>query len=126
MPNTMKLITRTLIVVALMIAGAWLSATLGAKGGSGGPTAEFASVIVYIVYFAIGIGVGSMVSPRFTKQKNKFVYLFPVIVFVLIGIAPLAYSVFTAIPFPIVGNYLAHFALLCWTLAGLFFTLAFR
>ena len=126
MQNTMKLITRTLIVIALMIVGAWLSATLGAKGGSVGPTAELASVIVYIVYFAIGIGAGSMVSPRFTKQKNKFVYLFPVIVFVLIGIAPLAYSVFTVLPFPMIGTYLVQFSLLCWTLAGLFFTLAFR
>jgi hypothetical protein len=126
MPNTMKIITRTLIVVALMIAGAWLSATLGAKGGSGGQTAEFASVIVYIVYFAVGIGAGSMVSPRFTKQKNKFVYLFPVIIFVIIGIAPLAYSVFALLPFPVIGSYLSQFSLLSWALSGLFFTLAFR
>lgn len=126
MPNTMKLITRTLIIIVMMIAGTWLSAMLKAMGGSGGPMAETASAIVYIIYFAIGIGAGSMVSPRFTKPKNKLVYLFPVIVFVIIGIAPLAYSVFTVLPFPMIGSYLAQFALLCWTLAGLFFTLAFR
>ncbi len=112
MPNSLKLITRTLIIILLMIAGAIVS--------------ELASVILYIVYFIIGIAAGTMVSPRFTKQKNKFVYLFPTIVFILIGIAPLAYSVFTVLPFPWIGTYLSQFTLLSWSLSGLFFSQAFR
>ncbi|MDD2483972.1 MAG: hypothetical protein PHQ50_02915 [Eubacteriales bacterium] len=112
MPNSLKLITRTLIIIALMIVGAIAS--------------EYASVIVYIVYFVIGFAAGTMVSPRFTKQKNKFIYLFPILLFVLIGIAPLAYSVFSALPFPWIGTYLSQFTLLSWSLSGLFFAQAFR
>jgi len=126
MPNSLKIVTRTLIVILLMVAGAWLSSALEGTSGSGPLLSELSSVILYIVYFVIGIAAGSMVSPRFTKQKNKFVYLFPILAFLIIGIAPLAYSVFAALPFPWIGAFLSRFTLLSWALSGLFSAQAFR
>ena len=126
MPNSMKLLIRTLLILALMFGGSWLSSILKASAEGGDIVSLLSSVIIYLVCFLIGLVAGSMVGPRFTKQKNKFLYLFPAVLFLLIGIAPLAYPVFSMLPFPGVIAGLSQYTLLSFTFTGLFSSLCFR
>lgn len=125
MSNSMKLIVRTLLIVLLMIAGAWLNSWLNRFVESNEDLTFVSSAGMYIAYFIIGIALGSTVGPRFTKHKNKFIYLFPIFIFIVIGIAPLLYFFVPMLPFPWIGL-LAQFDLLSWTMVGLFSNLAFR
>lgn len=126
MSNTLKLIVRTLLILVLMIAGAWMNHQLDIYAAVSGNFRTLASIAMYIVYMMIGIAAGSMVSPRFTKNKNKFVYLFPIFCFVVIGASQLLYYFAPMLPFPWIAAYLAQFTYVSWTLTGLFCALAFR
>lgn len=120
MSNSMKLMARMLIILVLMIIGAWLSA-------KGMLTGLAASIAVYAVYLLIGITLGSVANPRFTKPKNKWIYLIPILIFVVIGALNLLYSLLHAGAWPFgIGNYLLTFSALSWTVAGVFISLAFR
>lgn len=124
MPNAMKLIVRTLLIVFLMVFGTWLSKQLAIYANASGNLRFVSSIAMYMVYLVIGIAAGSMVSMRFTK--NKYVYLFPIFIFLVIAIAPLLYLLLPLLPFPWIANYLSQFTYLSWTLTGVFLTLAFR
>lgn len=124
MPNTMKLIVRTLLIVLLMVLGTWLNQQLSIYANASGNLRFVSSITMYMVYLILGILVGSMVSTRFTK--NKYVYLFPVFIFLVIAIAPLLYLLLPLLPFPWIANYLSQFTYVSWTLTGVFLALAFR
>ena len=120
MSNSMKLLVRVLIILALMIVGSWLNAQ-GMLAGLA------ASIAVYAVYLLIGITLGSTANPRFTKPKNKWLYLIPIMIFVMIGALNLLYALLHAGAWPFgIGNYLLNFSALSWTIAGVFISLAFR
>ncbi|MGI6732317.1 MAG: hypothetical protein ACOX5F_10585 [Anaerovoracaceae bacterium] len=123
MSNTMKLLARILIILLLMVIGAWLNAQLSQAAGLG----PLSNIIIYAVYLLIGITAGSAVNPRFTKPKNKGLYIIPVLIFAIIGAQWFFYPIFpvTAIPLGI-GSYLMQFSNLSWSLAGIFLNLAFR
>lgn len=127
MSNTMKLLARTLIILVLMVIGAWLNAQLGQSAYSGGSLGFISFIVMYIVYLLIGITIGSMVNPRFTKPKNKGVYFIPVLIFALIGAQWFFYPLFSiaALPWGI-GSYLLQFSYLSWSIVGVFLSLAFR
>jgi hypothetical protein len=116
----MKLLTRTLIILILMIIGSWLSSRLTLPG-------NFSSIPGYAVYLLIGIMLGNTANPRFTKAKNKWVYILPILVFGIIGalvfLSPLLHA--AAWPFGI-GSSLAGYSSLSWTIAGFFLSLALR
>ncbi|MBR0598304.1 hypothetical protein [Sinanaerobacter chloroacetimidivorans] len=124
MSNTMRLLVRTLLILVLMVLGAWLNAQLGqAAGGLG----SLSYIVMYIVYLLIGITVGSMVNPRFTKPKNKWVYFIPIVIFAVIGAQWFFYPLFSVASLPWgIGNYLLQFSYLSWSLVGVFLSLAFR
>jgi len=127
MSNTMKLLTRTLIVLALMVVGSWLNGQLAQFSSSTGQFGFISFVAMYVVYLLIGITIGTMVNPRFTKPKNKWVYVIPILIFAVIG-AQWFFSPFfsvASLPFGI-GNYLMQFSYLSWTIVGFFLNLAFR
>lgn len=127
MSNTMKLIVRTLLIVLLMAAGSWLSIQINIYAAASGNLKFLASIAMYIVYFMIGVTLGSMTNPRFTKPKNKFVYLIPILIFVVIGVTQLLFWLVPTLP--MIGwivKYLAQFTYLSWTLVGAFFALVFR
>jgi hypothetical protein len=116
----MKLMTRTLIILALMIAGAWIS-NQGFLSGLAG------SISVYAAYLLIGITLGSMTNPRFTNAKNKWIYMIPILIFVVIGLLNLLYSFLHAGAWPFdIGNYLLNFSALAWTITGVLVSIAFR
>lgn len=123
MPNTMKLLARTFIVLLLMVIGAWLNAQLGQSAGLG----PMSFIVIYVVYLLIGVTLGSAVNPRFTKTKNKWIYIIPVVIFAIIGAQWFFYPIFSiaALPFG-VGSYLLQFSYLSWAIVGLFINLAFR
>ncbi|NLP30212.1 MAG: hypothetical protein GX363_03675, partial [Clostridiales bacterium] len=75
MSDALKLLIRTLIILLLMIAGTWLNTKI-----SSFTDANVSSIIPYALYYLIGIALGTMVGPRFVKNRNKFVYLFPTII----------------------------------------------
>jgi hypothetical protein len=116
----MKLLTRTLIILLLMVIGAWLVSQQALSGIT-------ASIAIYAVYLLIGFVLGSTANPRFTKAKNKWIYIFPILIFVVIGalsfLSPLLHA--AAWPFGI-GNYLMQYSALSWTAAGFFLSIAFR
>lgn len=124
MSNTMRLLVRTLLILVLMVLGAWLNAQLGqAAGGLG----SLSYIVMYIVNLLIGITVGSMVNPRFTKPKNKWVYFIPIVIFAVIGAQWFFYPLFSVASLPWgIGNYLLQFSYLSWSLVGVFLSLAFR
>lgn len=120
MSNPMKLIVRTLLILVLMIGGSWISA-------QGVLTGLAASITVYVVYLLIGIVLGSTASPRFTKPKNKWLYIIPILIFVVIGSLNLLYTLLHAAMWPLgIGNYLLSFSALSWTATGVFVSLALR
>ncbi len=120
MSNTLKLLTRVLIILALMIAGSWLSDQM--------PLPDFAaSITFYAVYLLIGIVLGSVANPRFTKSKNKWVYVLPILVFVVIGALQMLYAPLHVAAWPFgIGEHLLNFSALAWIVAGFFLSLAFR
>ncbi len=120
MSNSMKLLTRILLILALMIIGAWL---IGQQA-----LPEFAAgIAVYTVYFLIGIFLGSTANPRFTKAKNKAVLVIPILIFAVIGALPLAYEPLHAAAWPFgIGAYLLNFSNLSWSIVGYFLSLSFR
>ena len=127
MSNSMKLLARTLIILALMVVGSWLNGQLAQFNSAAGQWGFLSYIAMYTVYLLIGLTVGTIANPRFTKPKNKWIYVIPILIFALIGaqwfLAPI-YSV-AALPFGI-GNYLMQFSYLSWTMVGFFLSLAFR
>jgi hypothetical protein len=124
MSNTMRLLVRTLLILVLMVLGAWLNAQLGQAAGG---LESLSYIVMYIVYLLIGITVGSMVNPRFTKPKNKWVYFIPIVIFAVIGAQWFFYPLFSVASLPWgIGNYLLQFSYLSWSLVGVFLSLAFR
>lgn len=125
MSNTMKLALRTIILLGIMVAGSWLFPQFGINAGESG---EFmlSHGILYLVYLLIGLSVGSMVGPRFSKGRNKYAYLFPLLLFFLIGLSPALYFYIPTLPFPVAGQYLTPFSDLAWALTGIFANLTFR
>ena len=120
MSNSMKLLTRTLIILVLMIAGAWLNA-------QGALTGLAASLAVYAVYLLIGITLGSTANPRFTKGKNKWIYIIPILIFVVIGMLNIFYTLLHAGAWPFgIGNYLLNYSALSWTITGVLASIALR
>lgn len=116
----MKLLTRTLIILILMVIGSWLS-------GQQALTGIAASIILYADYLLIGIVLGSTANPRFTKTKNKWIYILPILIFAVIGalsyLSPWLHA--AAWPFGI-GNYLMQYSSLSWTVTGFFLSIALR
>lgn len=120
MSNSFKLLTRTLILLALMIVGSWLSGQLELPGYA-------ANIAIYAVYLLIGITLGGMANPRFTKAKNKWIYVIPVLIFAVIGSLAMLYSLLHVAVWPFgIGNALMEFSSLSWAIVGFFLSLAFR
>ncbi len=120
MSNTVKLLIRTLLILVLMIIGSWINSRLTLP--------DYPSIVTgYAVCLLIGILLGSMANPRFTKAKNKWIYILPILVFGMIGalmfLSPFLHV--AAWPFGI-GSYLAGFSSLSWTITGFFLSLALR
>jgi hypothetical protein len=116
----MKLFARALIILAIMIAGAWLGRQPSLSSDTFGLT-------VYVIYLLIGIFLGSTANPRFTKPKNKWVYALPVLIFVVIGALHTLSPLLHAAAWPLgIGTYLLDFSALSWTVVGFFLSLAFR
>lgn len=120
MSNTLKLLIRTLIILALMIIGSWLSAQMVLP--------EFASgITIYVIYLLIGVTLGSTANPRFTKAKNKWVYVLPVLIFAVIGALPMLYGLLHVVAWPFdMGSYFLNFSTFSWTVVGFFLNLTFR
>ena len=120
MSNSFKLLTRTLILLALMIVGSWLSGQLKLPGNA-------SSIVIYIVYLLIGITLGGMANPRFTKAKNKWIYVIPILIFAVIGALSMLYTLLHVAVWPFgIGNALIAFSSLSWAIVGYFLSLAFR
>lgn len=126
MSNAMKLFVRSGIILVLFVIGSWLNIQFDQPGFF--MTSSFIPPLVtYIVYFLIGITVGSMVSPRFSKNRSKGVHLIPVIIFAIIG-AQWFYSSlfsFSSLPWGI-GDNLLQYAVISWTIVGVFTSQLFR
>ncbi|NLY71711.1 MAG: hypothetical protein GX076_08580 [Clostridiales bacterium] len=121
MSEVFKLLIRTLIIILLMIAATWVNNRISIIAAT-----NISLIVPYALYFLIGIALGTMVGPRFVKSRNKFIYLFPAIIFVVIGISPLLNYFSPMLPFPWIVKYLSDFTYLSWTIAGIFCNLAFR
>jgi len=120
MSNTLKLLTRVLIILVLMVAGSWLSDQMILPDFAG-------SITFYAVYLLIGIVLGSMANPRFTKSKNKWVYVLPILIFAVIGALQMLYVPLHVAAWPLgIGEHLMNFSALAWIVAGFFLSLAFR
>jgi len=116
----MKLLTRTFLLLLLMLAGSWIGNQQILSGLA-------ASVAVYAVYLLIGIVLGSMASPRFTKAKNKWIYILPILIFAAIGALMQLSPWLHAASWPFgVGNSLLAYSNLSWSIAGFFLSLALR
>lgn len=103
-----------------MIAGSWLNSQPALPGLA-------SSIAAYAVYLLIGIILGSVANPRFTKSKNKWFYILPVLIFAVIGALPMLYQLLHAAAWPFgIGAYLLGFSNLSWTIVGFFLSLAFR
>ena len=119
MSNTLKLLARTMIVLALMVIGAWLTIRMG-----GTPASRLLSCAVYLV---IGLATGSMVNPRFTKNKSKWIHLIPALIFALIGSQWFMYPYLNISLLPMgIGDYLLQYSMFSWVLSGIFVNLSFR
>lgn len=127
MSNTMKLIVRTLLIVLLMAAGSWLSIQINIYAAASGNLKFLASIAMYIVYFIIGVTLGSMTNSRFAKPKNKYIHLFPILIFVVIGVTQLLFWIVPTLPLiGWIASYLSQFTYLSWTMTGVFCALTFR
>ncbi len=120
MSNSMKLLTRTLIILALMVVGSWLNGQLAMPGYT-------SSIAIYAVYLLIGILLGSMANPRFTKAKNKWIYVIPILIFAIIGALLMLYPLLHVAAWPFgLGTYLLEYSNLSWSIVGFFLSIAFR
>ena len=120
MSNSMKLLTRTLIILVLMIAGAWLNAHAALPDLAG-------RIAIYAVYLLIGVFLGSTANPRFTKAKNKWIYMIPILIFAVIGLLNMLFVPLHAGNWPFgIGNYLLNFSSLAWTITGFFASISTR
>lgn len=127
MSNSMKLLARTFIILALMVVGSWLNGQLAQFNSSTGQFGFVSFVAMYVVYLLIGITVGTIVNPRFTKAKNKWIYVIPILIFAVIGAQWFFSPIFSVATLPFgVGNYLMQFSYLSWTMVGFFLNLLFR
>ncbi|MEL7654758.1 MAG: hypothetical protein AAGU75_02490 [Bacillota bacterium] len=127
MSNSMKLLARTLIILALMVVGSWLNGQLAQFNSSTGQFGYLSFAAMYVVYLLIGITMGAIVNPRFTKAKNKWIYVIPILIFAVIGAQWFFSPIFSVASLPFgVGNYLMQFSYLSWTMVGFFLNLAFR
>lgn len=122
----MAVILRTLLIVVCMIVGAFLDAQINIYAGASGNLLFLANIASYIVYAAVGVTMGSMFNPRFTKNKQKMIYVIPIIVFVIIGVTPLLNLVMPALSINRFTKYLKRFTYLAWTIVGAFCSLVFR
>ena len=112
-----------------MIAGAWLNdqAAHSYYAADPGILGSFSVVPVYVVYLLVGVTLGSMVNPRFTKSKSKWIYMIPILVFAIIGALMFLYPLLHVGAWPFgIGIALLEFSNLSWTIAGFFLSLAFR
>ncbi len=116
----MKLLTRTLIILVLMIIGSWLGSQPVLDGFPLG-------IAIYAVYLLIGIILGSTANPRFTKAKNKWIYILPILIFGVVGALTLLYTPLHVAVWPFgIGDYLTAFSNLAWAVVGFFLSLAVR
>lgn len=126
MSNSMKLIVRTLLIAVILVIGSWISMQLHHYVGGSSQFAWLPSAITVASYILAGITLGTMVSPRFTK-KNRWVYLFPIVVFLIISMTPMLYYL---APFLNIPHYavqvLSNCTALSWTMTGVFLSLAFQ
>lgn len=125
MTNTLKISIRTVLILALMAVGSWQIDNLQGNEISFG-NLPLTTLAIYTVYFLIGLILGTTMSPRFSKGKNKWVYLLPVLVFVTIGLAQILYSIIPLFPLEIVMSYFSQFTFLAWALTGAFFSQLIR
>ena len=127
MSNSMKLLARTFVILALMVIGSWLNGQLVQFNSSTGQFGFVSFVAMYVVYLLIGITVGTFVNPRFTKAKNKWIYVIPILIFAVIGAQWFFSPIFSVATLPFgTGNYLMQFSYLSWTMVGFFLNLLFR
>lgn len=122
----MALLLRTLFIVVCMIVGAFLDAQIAIYAGASGNLLFLASIATYIVYFAVGVTLGTMFQPRLTKNNQRMIYLFPILVFILIGMTPLLPMVAPMLSIHRFTRYLKQFTYLSWTIAGTFVAIVFR
>lgn len=126
MSHTMKLVIRTLLTLGLMIVAAYLIPKLSTPIDGGKHAFLLSNLPQYLVYLALGLTTGSMVGPRFSKGRNPYGYLFPLLVFLLIALAPVLYLYLSFLPVPAIGQFLLSFTNLAWCFVGLFVSLLFR
>ena len=127
MSNSMKLLARTFIILVLMVIGSWLNGQLDQFNSSTGQFGFFSFVAMYVVYLLIGIVVGTVANPRFTKAKNKWVYIIPILIFAVIGAQWFFSPLFNVASLPFgIGNHLLPFSYLSWAIVGFFLSLASR
>ena len=127
MSNAMKLLARTFIILALMVIGSWLNGQLAQFNSSTGQSGFGSFVAMYVVYLLIGITAGTIVNPRFTKAKNKWIYVIPILIFAIIGAQWFFSPIFSVATLPFgIGNHLIQFSYLSWTMVGYFLNLLFR
>lgn len=127
MSNSVKLLARTFIILVLMVIGSWLNGQLAQFNSSTGQFGFVSFAAMYVVYLLIGITVGTIVNPRFTKAKNKWIYVIPILIFAVIGAQWFFSPIFSVATLPFgMGNYLMQFSYLSWTMVGFFLNLLFR
>ena len=122
----MAIVLRTLLIVVCMIVGAFLDAQINIYAGASGNLVFLANIATYIVYLAVGVTLGTMFNPRFTKNKQKMIYIIPIAVFVIIGVTPLLNLVMPALSINRFTKYLRPFTYLAWAIVGAFCSLVFR
>lgn len=127
MSNSMKLLARTLIILVLMVAGSWLNGQLAQINSSTGDFRWVPIAAMYAVYLLIGVTIGTVANPRFTKAKNKWVYVLPILIFAVIGAHWFLSPFFSVASLPLgIGAHLMQFSYLSWTVVGFFLNLASR
>ena len=115
------------MILVLMAAGSWLNNQLDQFNSSTGQLGFLSFAAMYIVYFLIGIALGSTANPRFTKAKNKWIYLIPILLFALIGAQWFFSPLFNVASLPFgIGDHLLQFSYLSWGLVGYFLNLSLR
>lgn len=122
----MAIVLRTLLIVVCMIVGAFLDAQINIYAGASGNLVFLANIATYIVYLAVGVTLGTMFNPRFTKNKQKMIYIIPIAIFVIIGVTPLLNLVMPALSINRFTKYLRQFTYLAWAIVGMFCSLVFR
>ncbi|MBE6037023.1 MAG: hypothetical protein E7223_05375 [Clostridiales bacterium] len=126
MSNSLKLILRTFLLILFMAVGAWLNTVIDRFAASTGDFNFLAHIALYLVYLGMGVLLGTMVNPRFTKNSNRAIYLVPILLFVAIGISPVLYAILPHLPLSGLFAYLGQFSYASWLFVGTFSQLAFR